>query len=331
MSVETVDRLAMTRADAAMENGTTPATADVRSMSVEDGTSAPQPSLCVVCGHGGAPVESNRIRCNVRRYRDRKFMVWRCAGCGSLHCEKVDNLDAYYAEYPIRNQTLDYFTRSWYGVVLRRLVQAGISKNDLILDYGCNRGLFIDFMVENGYGRCAGYDPYVERFSSETVLEQRYDWIISLDVIEHDSDPRAFLTRLAGLLRPGGRLCIETPNADGIELANVEEFVHAVHVPYHVHILSERALLDLSREQQLEHVATYLRWYMDSWQPGTARRLFESLMRYAGNDLDVGYEPPRLGLFLRHPSLFLYLFFGYFMPPTKRDHMMMILRAPTRA
>ncbi|MBI3154487.1 MAG: class I SAM-dependent methyltransferase [Burkholderiales bacterium] len=264
----------------------------------------------------------------MRRYRDRYFEVARCANCGSLHCEKVDDLQSYYADYPIRNQRLDYFTRSWYQVVLRRLERAGLSRDDEILDYGCNRGLFIDFLRENGYGRCTGYDPYVEAFSSQEALEQSYDWIVSLDVIEHADDPRTFLARMAGLLRPGGRLCIETPNADGIVLGDSETFVHAIHVPYHLHILSERALLDLSKEQGLDHVATYLRWYMDSWQPGTARRLFESLMMYAGNDLDVGYEPPRLGLFLRHPSLLFHLFFGYFLPSTRRDHMMMVMRAP---
>jgi len=276
------------------------------------------------------PLETHKIRCNVRQYRDQMFAMWRCAKCGSLHCEKVDNLAAYYADYPIRNQTLDYFTRSWYRVVLQRLVRAGISREDMILDYGCNQGLFIQFMVENGYHRAAGYDPYVERFNSQAVLDARYDWVVSLDVLEHDEEPRAFLQRLTSLLRPGGRLCLETPNADGIELADAEEFVHAIHVPYHVHILSERALLELARGCRLEHETTYLRWYMDSWQPGTARRLFESMMMYAGNDLDIGYEPPRLGLFLRHPSLLFYLFFGFFPPSTKRDHMMMILRAPGR-
>lgn len=288
-----------------------------------------QPSLtCPICDQNAMPAESQRIRCNVRRYRERTFLLWRCAGCRSLHCEEIDDLAAYYADYPIRNQTLDYFTRSWYRVVLGRLVRAGISKDDLILDYGCNQGLFIDFLAENGFRRCVGYDPYVERFRSEATLEQYYDWVVSLDVIEHDEDPRAFLARLAGLLRPGGRLCIETPNADGIDLADSEEFVHAIHVPYHRHILSEHALVQLANEQRLQPVATYLRWYMDSWPPGTARRLFESLMKYAGNDLDVGYERPRIGLFLRHPSLFVHLFFGYFARPTKKDHMMMILRAP---
>jgi 2-polyprenyl-3-methyl-5-hydroxy-6-metoxy-1,4-benzoquinol methylase len=320
----------MTPAGGAAAPGAMPAAAVFGTKPAWHSDTAPQALLCPICRHDGVPVESHKVRCNVRRYRDRSFAVWRCAHCGSLHCEQVDHLDVYYANYPIRNQTLDYFTRSWYRVVLQRLVRAGISRGDLILDYGCNRGLFIDFMVENGYTRCAGYDPYVERFSSKTVLRQTYDWIVSLDVIEHDEAPRAFLRRMSGLLRPGGGLCIETPNADGIDLANAEEFVHALHVPYHVHILSERALLDMTRQQQLQHVATYLRWYMDAWPPGTARRLFESLMKYAGNDIDAGYEPPRMSLFLRHPSLFLNLFFGYFIPSRKRDHMMMVLRAPAQ-
>lgn len=290
----------------------------------------PRPAAyaCDLCGHTSPPVESRRIRCNVRRFRDRTFEVWRCRGCGSLHCEKVDDLAAYYLDYPIRNQKLDYFSRAWYRVVLGRLERAGLGKGERILDYGCNRGLFIDFMVENGYRHCVGYDPYVERFSDTAVLRERYDWVVSLDVIEHDEDPRGFLSRLASLLAPGGRLCLETPNADGIVLDDPEEYLHAIHAPYHVHILSERALSDLCRDQGLEHVATYRRWYMDAWPPGTSRRLFEPLLKYAGNDVDAGYEPPRLGNLFRHPSLFFHLFFGYFVPATKNDHMMMIARAP---
>jgi 2-polyprenyl-3-methyl-5-hydroxy-6-metoxy-1,4-benzoquinol methylase len=283
---------------------------------------------CAICLRSALPSEQRRIRCNVRRFRDRQFGVWRCTHCKSLHCEPVDDLDNYYAQYPIRNQRLDYFTRAWYREVLRRLLKAGVTKQDRILDYGCNQGLFLDFLAENGFEHCQGYDPYVERYRSSAVLDERFDLVISLDVIEHDRVPRDFLARLAGLVKPGGRLCIETPNASGIPLDEPEEYLHALHVPYHLHILSAPALADLAAERQLLHMATYDRWYMDTWPPGTARRLFESLMMHAGNDLDVGYEPPRLGLFLRHPSLLFHLFFGYFLPQAKKDHMMMIWRAP---
>jgi SAM-dependent methyltransferase len=250
--------------------------------------------------------------------------VWRCARCRSLHCEKVENLSYYYDEYPIRNQELDYFLRAWYRVVLKRLVEAGLKKHHRMLDYGCNRGLFIQFLKENGFSNCFGYDPYVDRFKSKDVLDGKYDMVVSLDVIEHDENPREFLSRLVRLLNPDGRICLETPNAGGIVLADPDEYLHALHMPYHVHILSQPALVDICRDQGLHQVAVHDRWYMDSWQPGTARRLFETLMMYAGNDLDVGYEPPRLDLFFKHPVLFFYLFFGYFMPTRKNDHMMVI-------
>ena len=275
------------------------------------------------------PVEVKKVRCNVRQFRDRTFELWRCVGCQSLHCEKVDDLASYYANYPIREQTLDAFVRSWYRVILRRLLAAGLRKDHRVLDYGCNQGLFLQFMAEQGYARCVGYDPYVEAYRAAQVLEQRYDFVVSLDVIEHDADPRAFLQKLVALLAPGGALCVETPNAEGILLKESEEYLHAIHAPYHEHILSQRGLEQLIAEQGLVNVAFYDRWYMDSWLPGAARKLFERLMLLAGNDLDSGYEKPRFDLFWRHPSLIFYLFFGYFLPSQKRDHMMVIARPRT--
>lgn len=42
----------------------------------------------------------------------------------------------------------------------------------------------------------------------------RFDFIYSSHVIEHCLDPHAFIARAAGLLKPGGRLYIDTPNAE---------------------------------------------------------------------------------------------------------------------
>lgn len=296
-------------------------------MAMQYPTIDPTPQQCQICLHTGVPVETQRVRCNVRRFRDRSFNVWRCARCRSLHCETISNISEYYEDYPIRNQELDYFVRAWYQIILKRMVKAGLRKENYILDYGCNNGLFIRFLMENNYHNCFGYDPYVEQFKSRNALEAKYDFVVSLDVIEHDQNPREFLAQLSKMLKPGGRLCLETPNAEGIDMSDTEEYMHALHMPYHVHILSQRALTDLSAQQRLELVATYSRWYMDSWLPGTARRLFESLMKFGDNDIDSGYETPRLDLFFRHPVLFFYLFFGYFIPSHKKDHVMMILTA----
>lgn len=290
-------------------------------------TTSESAQRCAICLQTVAPAQIEEVRCNVRKFRDRSFLVWRCAACLSLHCEKVEDLAEYYNGYPIRNEKLDYFLRAWYRVILRRLVRAGLKEDHRILDYGCNQGLFIRFLAENGYRNCSGYDPYVDPFRSTGVLNATYDCVVSLDVIEHDEDPRIFLERLVAMMRPNGLLCIETPNAEGIMLSDSEEYLHALHVPYHIHILSEQALSELGRERGLRQVAIYNRWYMDSWEPGTARRLFEAVLKFSGNDLDAGYEPPRVTLFVKHPALFFHLFFGYFGAPRKNDHMMMLFSA----
>jgi SAM-dependent methyltransferase len=278
---------------------------------------------CPLCGHSGPAEEAQPIRCNVRQYRERYFDVWRCAACKSLHCQPVDNLHEYYANYPVRNQKLDYFSRAWYKNILRRLLKAGLTCEHHIIDYGCNQGLFLKYLQEKGFKNCVGYDPYVAEYSNTSVLESKYDWVISLDVIEHDPDSKDFMQRLVALLKPSGRLCIETPNAEGIDLARPEHYLHALHVPYHVHILSQRALIDLAAQHRLRPMAVYNRWYMDGWLPGTSRNLVEGLLFYGDNDIDTGYESPRMGLFFKRPLLIIYLLVGFFIPSRKNDHMML--------
>lgn len=281
---------------------------------------------CCLCGAMAAPAETASIRCNVRRFRERQFMVWRCAACNSLHSEPVNDLAAYYADYPIRNEKLDYFLRIWYGIILKRLRMLGLEKHHRFLDYGCNKGLFLRYLKEQGYLNGTGYDLYVPEFSNREALDQKYDFVISLDVIEHDPDPKAFFTTLQQLLAPAGTLVIETPNADGIDLKNPEEYLHALHLPYHVHLLSQRALQRLGEEGGLKQVATYLQWYSDAPWPATSRRLIERLLFFGGNDIDLGYEPPRIDLFFKHPSLIWDLFFGYLHRPRKTDHMMLAFK-----
>jgi SAM-dependent methyltransferase len=280
--------------------------------------------VCAVCGESGEPVESRMVRCNVRQYRHQHFLVERCRHCGSLQTERVKNLAEYYTNYPIRNQRLDYFSRVWYGVILKRLVAAGLKKEHTLLDYGCNQGLFLQYLKTRGYGRVSGFDSYVDRFQDVSVLQRQYDWVIAMDVIEHDEQPKQMTQRLMNLCSPSGRLCLTSPNADGIHLSDPKSHLMELHVPYHVHIPSSQGVMALFKEGGRELLAYYPHSYLDSWWPGTSRVLFESLIAYGGNDIDVAFEPPRIYLFFRHPSLVLKFFFGYFLYSKKKDHMMLI-------
>ncbi|MBK8869971.1 MAG: class I SAM-dependent methyltransferase [Elusimicrobia bacterium] len=284
----------------------------------------PKKLACAVCGETSETAESRTVRCNVRQYREQYFRVERCAHCQSLQTERVNDLAEYYTNYPIRNQKLDYFSRVWYGVILKRLVQAGLKKEHTIIDYGCNQGLFLDYLKEQGYAYLFGFDPYVERFNAPATLQRQYDWVISMDTIEHDEDPVGFFRRLNGLRKSSGRLCVTTPRAEGINLKDADGHLHMLHVPYHVNVLSEKALVRIGREGGLDLVSRRDTFYMDSWQPATSYAFIASLMAYGGNDVDLGYEPPRIDLFFKHPSLLVKLFLGYFIDPKKKDHMTMV-------
>ena len=98
---------------------------------------------CSVCGEKGRPVETQFVRCNVRKFRDQKFHVWRCSHCGSLNTEKVKDLAVYYKGYPLHNAGLNFYNRVWYGIFLQRLESAGLTKCHRMLVYGGGQGIFV--------------------------------------------------------------------------------------------------------------------------------------------------------------------------------------------
>jgi SAM-dependent methyltransferase len=71
------------------------------------------------------------------------------------------------------------------------------------LDDGCRT-------VAEGHG----HEFVLSRIEDYDPGEERFDLILAFNLIEHVARPRAVLGALAGLLAPGGRLVIKTPNVD---------------------------------------------------------------------------------------------------------------------
>jgi 2-polyprenyl-3-methyl-5-hydroxy-6-metoxy-1,4-benzoquinol methylase len=269
---------------------------------------------CNLCANPGAlaeAVEVGRIPCNVRRFQDRRFTLWRCTGCGSLHCAEDADLALYYADYPLKRQNLGFAERTGYGNRLRLLERQGFRRSDRVLDYGCGAGLFVRFLRQKGLNQVFGYDAFVPEYQDPRRLEESYDAVVSYDVIEHDDDPREFMRLTAPLVRSHGLLVVGTPNADHVSLARKGD--PSLHPPYHRHILSERILVALGREQGLEPEHIHRRSYFDSLFPTVNSRF---MWRYLGKSglLDTAVEPPRTDLVLRSPDLLFLAFFGYFLP-----------------
>ncbi len=266
--------------------------------------------LCDAPGTLATAADVLRVPCNVREFHEQVFTLWRCTGCGSIHCKEDVDLSKYYAQYPLKDQKPGFSEQIGYNNRLRLLKRHGIGRAHRILDYGCGSGLFVDFLRQSGFHSAEGYDPYVHSYRDDGVLKSPYDAVVSYDVIEHDDDCRDFMRRISPLVRPGGVVVIGTPNADRVPVERKGD--PGFHPPYHRHILSERILLALGREQGLDPVDVGRRSFYDSLIPTVNSRF---LWRYVEKGLlDVVREAPKTGLVLRSPDLLFLAFFGYFVP-----------------
>ena len=255
-------------------------------------------------------LEVKQIPSNIRKFKDQKFTVWRCSSCRSLHSKELVDLNYYYENYIIGKQGLNYFFRCVYYNRLKLLRKYGFGKKHKLLDFGCNQGLFLSFLNQLGYENVFGYDPYVPKYSDQKVLSKKYDFITTYDVIEHVDEPRIFLTQLISCLEKDGLLILGTPNADEIKLSSPE--APELHQPYHRHILSEKALMNLALSQGLEVVEFSKRWYVDTLYPLVNTRFLWTYLQQSENVIDVLQEPLRWQILLTSPLLIFYSFAGYF-------------------
>ena len=258
-------------------------------------------SKCDLCANPGTrslATDVARVPCNVRRFQDHVFTLWRCTGCGSIHCEEDADLELYYADYPLKRQQMGFGERIGYQNRLNLIEREGFQKTDRILDYGCGAGLFVDFLRTQGVERATGYDPFVDAYRDRQQLQRPFDAVVSYDVIEHHDDPRSFLKDLVPLVRPGGQLVIGTPNADHVQINR--EGDPSLHPPYHRHILSERVLVELGRELGLIVARVHLRSFYDSLYPTVNSRFLWSYLRKS-KLLDTAVEPPRTDLVAKSP------------------------------
>jgi SAM-dependent methyltransferase len=109
-----------------------------------------------------------------------------------------------------------------YNAYLSRLVRAYALPTDRILDFGAGIGTFSLPLKRDGFDiTCVESDPRqlqrvtengVPGFSDlAAVPDETYDYVFTLNVLEHIEDDQAALRDLAKKLKPGGRLLIYVP------------------------------------------------------------------------------------------------------------------------
>lgn len=271
---------------------------------------------CNVCERSGAnlPSEQSQVRSNVRQFTTEQFSIWRCSGCGSIHAADEVDLGHYYAAYPFHALPEDWRMRAMLDNLVGRLRRAGVRRDHRVLDFGCGGGGLIRHLGLRGFEAAVGYDEYSEAYGDRAVLEHRYDCVISQDVIEHVPSPLAFLEQAATLVEPGGTVIIGTPNAAALDLVSPERHVHALHQPYHRHILSKTALVEAAERYGLKLETYYPTQYANTRVPFLNSRFYRYYLTLTDDTLDSLMEAPQvLPLILRAPQTLFWGLFGSFL------------------
>lgn len=180
-----------------------------------------------------------------------------------------------------------------------------------LLEVGCSSGFMLFPLAEAGHA-CTGIDPsrlfneFVKnrglvvfdslRQLQESVPDAKFDVILHFFVLEHIADPVAFLDAQLALLKPGGKIIFEIPNAADplysvYDIPAFERFYWSVAHPWYFSESSLHYLLkqldrpyEILRDQRYD-LSNHMVWARDG-RPGGMGQFTKAL----GSELEESYK-----------------------------------------
>jgi SAM-dependent methyltransferase len=216
-------------------------------------------SACLLCG---ASRSSTVFRGPDRLFgtTTEEFTVVRCADCGMMRLDPqpdAEKLRRYYPEgywFSPDETAAGRLAEAYRRVVLRDHVRfvaralRGTTASGPLLDAGCGGGLFLRLMRERGV-RAVGLDFSAQAAAvawkhgapAVCALLERAPFrpgslagVSMFHVIEHLSDPRAYILATRDLLAPDGRLVVQVPNASCWQFRLLGRAWNGMDVPRHL-------------------------------------------------------------------------------------------------
>jgi len=222
-------------------------------------------STCIIC-------DSDSFRTGKRFYDDRygypgEFGLMACSVCGHKYLDHNFTPEAlkdiYTSYYPRSSFSLEQFrTRkeakgfsAWLNGS-RRSAYCWVPPKVRVLDIGCGFGESLAYHAARGcdaYGvevdenikRVAekfGFKVHVGPFAPNVYSPDFFDYVTMDQVLEHVVDPVETLLGVEQILRPGGKVIISTPNANGWGAHFFGRRWINWHAPYHLHHFSVQSM-----------------------------------------------------------------------------------------
>jgi SAM-dependent methyltransferase len=176
----------------------------------------------------------------------------------------------YYAYAFRTSRNLGYRVKAWMDRRAARTYLAHARAPGPVLDVGCGDGRLLEAFASRGVGRALlyglelsegsverararGFDVRRQRFEDAELPDAFFQLIMLQQVIEHVGDPGAVLARIARLLKPGGAVVLETPNAASWDHRVFRgRYWGGYHFPRHFFLFTAASLCALLRRSGLE-------------------------------------------------------------------------------
>lgn len=206
----------------------------------------------------------NCIICNASNtthiYKTRELNFIKCARCGVLFKKSmptVDELTEIYNDYYVElDSELVSITMETNRQVLEnyaKFITDRFKESESILDVGCGTGVLLkNYRLLNSNIKLEGleFDNNARKVSGASFkvyeniadIEKTYDTISMIEVIEHLTDPREFLSELYNKINEHGSLIITTPNINSLKAKVQKENYTEINKPFHLVMFSEESL-----------------------------------------------------------------------------------------
>jgi SAM-dependent methyltransferase len=235
---------------------------------------------------------------------------FRCPACGLVFVARIpeDKIAGFYVDYTTHGapapSALGRVGRTARASTLKEFEASApvLPSPGPVLDYGCGDGSFLVELRDRRHTDLVGYDfdpkarqaarqSGAEIVDGEEGLEARGPFsVITLNhVIEHVVDPVEVLSNLGGLLQPGGRIVIRTPNARSALSRVFRDGWRGWETPRHLHVFTLPAFKRLALDPTLSHLRLH--------SVGTSQAMFMGI--FHGSAHGPFWRRP-IGKVLRH-------------------------------
>lgn len=219
-------------------------------------------------------------------YARREFRMVSCRRCTLVYLNPrpdeveiahyyPENAYCCFTEFPPRSR----FMRVLYGLMVRakrKQLLPRLPADGVLLDFGCGNGHWLVALKQAALPgqRFIGIDPSekpirelrehgVEGYAGDESLlgtavpPASVDLCLMIHVVEHVPDPRATLTRLAKVLKPGGEIHGVTPNVDAWDAKLFGQYWAGWHPPRHFVLFTRESLERFANQAGLEFVSCH--------------------------------------------------------------------------